>query len=232
LGLTDAVVAQAAAPSGSATAEFVLFIVVGAVALGSGVALVAMRNAVHAALMLVINFFAIAVLYGLLQAQFLAVIQIIVYAGAIMVLFLFVLMLLGVSRDEMIGRRLRGQRGAAILLGLVLFGLLGAAVGGPYLGSDSACVAGAAGQSQGGQAQGGQAAADGDTGTCVGLAEANGVDGGNVAGLGRLLFTEYVWPFEVTSVLLVIAALGAMVLGRSREDSGELVDRPGAVMRR
>jgi NADH-quinone oxidoreductase subunit J len=227
LGLTDAVVAQAAAPSGSATAEFVLFIVVGAVALGSGVALVAMRNAVHAALMLVINFFAIAVLYGLLQAQFLAVIQIIVYAGAIMVLFLFVLMLLGVSRDEMIGRRLRGQRGAAILLGLVLFGLLGAAVGGPYLGSDSACVAGAAGQ-----AQGGQAAADGGTGTCVGLAEANGVDGGNVAGLGRLLFTEYVWPFEVTSVLLVIAALGAMVLGRSREDSGELVDRPGAVMRR
>lgn len=227
MGLTDAVVAQAAAPSGSATAEFVLFIVVGAVALGSGVALVAMRNAVHAALMLVINFFAIAVLYGLLQAQFLAVIQIIVYAGAIMVLFLFVLMLLGVSRDEMIGRRLRGQRGAAILLGLVLFGLLGAAVGGPYLGSDSACVAGAAGQ-----AQGGQAAADGGTGTCVGLAEANGVDGGNVAGLGRLLFTEYVWPFEVTSVLLVIAALGAMVLGRSREDSGELVDRPGAVMRR
>src|SRR5687768_8204230 len=94
------VLAQAAgAAPEAATAELVVFLIVGAVALGSALSVVMLRNAVHAALMLVVNFFTIAVFYAMLEAQFLGVVQIIVYAGAIMVLFLFVIMLLGVATE-------------------------------------------------------------------------------------------------------------------------------------
>jgi hypothetical protein len=93
-------------------AEFWVFVIVGAVALGSAIAMVLLRNAVHAALMLVVNFFTIAIFYAVLEAQFLAVIQIIVYAGAIMVLFLFVIMLLGVSKDGAARDDRRGSAGS------------------------------------------------------------------------------------------------------------------------
>ncbi len=188
------------------TAEFWVFSVAAVLALGTGLSVVVLRNAVHAALMLVINFFAIAVLYALLEAQFLAVVQIIVYAGAIMVLFLFVLMLLGVTSETRFSERVRGQRSASVLLGLALLVVLVGAAAGPFLGSDAICPA------------------DGSTGTvCTGLAGPNG--DGNVAGVGRLLFTTYMWPFEVTSALLVIAALGAMVLGKRRSDE-DVTDLP------
>ena len=175
------------------------------IALGAGLAVVILRNAVHAALMLVLNFFAIAVLYAALEAQFLAVIQIIVYAGAIMVLFLFVLMLLGISSETRFSDRIPGQRTAAVLLGLALLSVLIGAGAGPYLGADAVCPV------------------EGGTGNlCTGLA-AN--TGSNVASVGRLLFTTYMWPFEVTSVLLVITAIGAMVLGkRGREE--DVTDLP------
>jgi NADH-quinone oxidoreductase subunit J len=200
--------AQTSGAAGVVVAEFWLFVVVGAVALGSAIAMVLQRNAVHAALLLVINFFSIAVLYAVLEAQFLAVVQLIVYAGAIMVLFLFVLMLLGVARDEPLpGGRLRGQNLAAILVGGVLFVTLATAVAGPFLGGASVC--------------GTQAAGDGIV--CRGL-EAVNADG-NVRAVAGPLFTRYVWPFEVTSVLLVVAAIGAIVLGRRREPPEDLVDR-------
>ena len=198
------------------TAEFWVFILVGAISLGSALAMVTLRNTVHSALMLVLNFFTIAVLYAVLEAQFLAVVQIIVYAGAIMVLFLFVLMLLGVSTAQAFTQRIRGQVPVSLFLGVVLLAALTAGVAGPYMGSASVCGAEAT--------QSAQAAGAGTGQPCAGLAEANA--DGNVRGVGFLLFTDYVWPFEVTSVLLVIAALGAMVLGKHAEHPDDLVDQP------
>jgi NADH-quinone oxidoreductase subunit J len=169
-----------------------------------------MRNPVHSALMLVVNLFTIAVFYAVQEAQFLAVVQIIVYAGAIMVLFLFVLMLLGVaSEDPLGGGRLPGQKLAGVLLGVLLAGTLIVAVAGPYLGPGSVCPPGEVAPGAAGE-------------PCVGLAAANAE--GNTEGLGMLLFTRYVWPFEVTSALLVIAAIGAMILGRRSENPADLVD--------
>jgi NADH-quinone oxidoreductase subunit J len=172
---------------------------------------VVLRNAVHAALMLVINFFAIAVLYAALEAQFLAVVQIIVYAGAIMVLFLFVLMLLGITSETRFTERVRGQRTASVLLGAALLVVLVGAGASPFLGDDAVCPAEAAAEAGAG-------------GVCTGLATAN--SSGNVAGVGRLLFTTYMWPFEVTSALLVISALGAMVLGKRHRSDEDVTDRP------
>jgi NADH-quinone oxidoreductase subunit J len=201
--------ADAAATSG--TAEFIVFWIVAPISLGAALAVILLRNAIHAALMLVLNFFTIAVLYAMLEAQFLAIVQIIVYAGAIMVLFLFVLMLLGVDRELPFTDRIRGQKAGALLLGVTLLVALTVSVAGPYLSPESACTGAPAAAAESGQA-------------CAGLAAAN--QPGNVAGVGALLFTKYVWPFEVTSALLVIAALGAMVLGRKTEDERDLVDAP------
>jgi NADH-quinone oxidoreductase subunit J len=208
-----ALLAQTGQAAGQGSAEFVVFWVTAVVALGTGISMVLMRNAVHAALMLVLNFFSIAVIYAVLEAQFVATVQIIVYAGAIMVLFLFVLMLLGVDTAQPLLRGMRGQKPVAALLALALLGGLTVAVAGPYLGPESVCPD-----------QGTQAATSEHA--CAGLEAAN--SGGNVAALGDVLFTDYVWPFEVTSVLLVIAAVGAMVLGRRHERPQDLVDGPEA----
>jgi NADH-quinone oxidoreductase subunit J len=200
--------AQAAPQAGGGAAEFWVFVIVGAVALGSALAVVLLRNAVHSALMLVVNLFAVAVLYAVLEAQFLAVIQLIVYAGAIMVLFLFVIMLLGVSRDEPLTDRLRGQKPVAVAVGVLLFLGLAASTAAPFMGPASVC---------GAQAEPGAAGVP-----CEGLAAVNAE--GNVRALGGPLFTDYVWPFEVMSVLLVIAAIGVIVIGRRRENPEDLVD--------
>jgi NADH-quinone oxidoreductase subunit J len=210
--------AQPNLPATSGSAEFWAFWILAPIALGSGVSVVLLRNPVHAALMLVVNFFMIAVLFAVLEAQFLAVVQIIVYAGAIMVLFLFVIMLLGVDRPQERARdRIPGQRPAAVLLGVLLFAALLVGVAAPYLSSASACNVPP------------QAAAANE---CRGLAEINAAPGGNPRGIGRVLFTTYVWPFEVASVLLVIAALGAIVLGRKREDPSDLYEERAGTPRR
>ena len=201
----------AAAAAGAAGEPWVFWIVA-PLALAAAIGMIVVRNAVHAALLLVLNFFAIAVLYAVLEAQFLATIQIVVYAGAIMILFLFVLMLLGIDRDEgRAGSRLRLQAPLAIAGGLVLLVGLVIGVAGPFLGSESAC---------------GPQATQAPVGpeSCRGLAQANDVEGGNVRAVGELLFTRYVWPFEVTSLLLIIAVLGALVLGRRHEAPDDLVD--------
>jgi NADH-quinone oxidoreductase subunit J len=195
-------------------AEFWVFWVIAPMALGSAIAMVLMRNAVHAALMLVASFFMVAVLYAVLEAQFLAIVQIIVYAGAIMVLFLFVLMLLGVAYDEPSGQGVRGLKPAALVLGVILFLGLAVGVAGPYMGAGSVCDGGA---------DAALAAAEAGGDPCAGLAAANA--DGNVRGVGLLLFTTYMWPFETTSLLLVIAAIGAIVLGKRREDPADLVDQ-------
>src|ERR687891_2233082 len=96
----------------------VVFWVFAPISIGSAIGMLFQRNAVHAALFLIVNFFTIAVFFLILGAPFLFAVQIIVYAGAIMVLFLFVIMLLGVDREETLIEQLRGQRPLAIVLGL------------------------------------------------------------------------------------------------------------------
>jgi NADH-quinone oxidoreductase subunit J len=167
--------------------EKIVFWVMAPVALASAILMIRARNAVHAALLLVLNFFALAVFYVMLEAEFLAAVQVIVYAGAIMVLFLFVIMLLGVDRKEPLEDPIRFQTPLAVLLGV---GFIGIAV---------FTIHSTLGRK-----------------TFQGLKEANA--SGNVQGLGRLLFNKYMFPFEVASVLLIVAAIGAMVLGRRRDE--------------
>lgn len=102
------------------SAEQVAFWVFAPISVGSAIAMLLQRNAVHAALLLVVNLVTVAVFYLMLDAPFLFAVQIIVYAGAIMVLFLFVIMLLGVDREEVLTEPLRWQRPAALVLGLAV----------------------------------------------------------------------------------------------------------------
>jgi NADH-quinone oxidoreductase subunit J len=164
----------------SSTGESVAFWVLAPIAVICALAMVIAKNAVHCALFLAAVMLSLAGLYALQDAPFLAAVQVIVYTGAILMLFLFVLMLVGVDSSDSLVETLRGQRWAALLVGLGFAGLLGSTIVGAV--SD-----------------------DG-----VGLAEAN--KEGNVIGIARLLFTKYVFAFEVTSALLITAALGAMVL--------------------
>ncbi|MDA8366404.1 MAG: NADH-quinone oxidoreductase subunit J [Actinomycetota bacterium] len=178
-----AVLAVASHPS---TVDVSVFAVASAIVLAGGVGVVVARNPVHAALMLVMTLFGVAVLFVLQRDDFLAAVQVIVYAGAIVVLFLFVIMFLGVDKEENLRvEPLRGQRPVAVALGLL------ALVGTLVLGSVSHWTTGAHAVS--------------------GPADA---PGGNVALLGRSVFTTYLFPFEVTAALLVIAVVGAVVLAR------------------
>ena len=165
-----------------------IFALTAFMALGCSVAMIFSPNAVHVALFLVGAQVALAVAFLLQGAQFLAIIQIIVYAGAIMVLFLFVIMLLGVETREALRENIRFQRPLSIGLGIVLAAAL------VYLGIKGVTFAGGAG---------GAAALD-----AINKAP------GNVEGVARLLFSNYTLPFEATSVLLVAAVVGVMVLAR------------------
>ncbi len=173
----------AAAPGSMSTGEQVAFWVLGIVALGCAIAMVAARNAVHSALFLVVTMFCLGIFYIIESGPFIGMAQIIVYTGAIMMLFLFVLMLVGRDVSDSLIETLRGQRTAGILVGLGLAALLGSGIA-RALGSVDA----------------------------KGLESANQAHGGNVPGLAALLFTRYVFAFEVTSALLITAAVGAMIL--------------------
>ncbi len=167
--------------------EAVLFWILGAVILGSAIGVVAAPKAVYSAIFLAITMINLAVLYIAQDAVFLGVVQIVVYTGAVMMLFLFVLMLIGVDSSESLVETIRGQRISAIGVGVGFGILLIGAIG-------NASVSG-----------------------FVGLEQANGA--GNVEGLAVLIFTRYVWAFELTSALLITATLGAMVLAhRERFD--------------
>jgi len=165
--------------------DVAVFAAAAVIVLLGAIGVVTGRNPVHCALMLVMTLFGVAVLFVAQDAQFLAAVQVIVYAGAIVVLFLFVIMLLGVDREENLAvENLRGQRPIALVLGFVsLVELI--LLGGAQWASGAA--------SAGGTASG--------TGT-------------NVEKLARSIFTGYLFAFEVTSVLLVIAVVGAVVLAR------------------
>jgi NADH-quinone oxidoreductase subunit J len=160
--------------------EWVAFVVVAGCAIASAVGLVVRPNPLHGALFLVGNLFCVAILYLMLRAEFLALAQVIVYAGAIMVLFIFAIMLLIPGRAEAGPDPLGPQRMLALpfagLLGVVVVLVL------PYAGTRAPVAMAPVG----------------------------------AATLGRLLFTDYLFPFEVTSVLLLAALVGALTLAKRR----------------
>lgn len=168
------------------TPDLAIFLGICVIAITTAIGMLASRNAVYSALFLVVNFITIAALYLLLNAAFIAMVQITVYAGAIMVLFLFVIMLLGQEQEEP-SSGLKWQAPAAFLLCVALLVLIVAALLQDEVGLPSALAAFTEGF-------------------------------GSPAEVGRLLFSKYLIPFEVTSVLLLVAMIGAIVLTRPGKD--------------
>jgi NADH-quinone oxidoreductase subunit J len=167
--------------------DVITFAISAAIIVVGAVGVVTSRNPVHAALSLVMTLFGVAVLFVEQRADFLAAVQVIVYAGAIVVLFLFVIMFLGVDRRENIeAEPLRGQRPLALVLVAITL------LGGLLLAFASHLTIGAHGVACG-------------AGVCR---------GSNVAQLGRSVFTTYLYAFEATAALLVAAVVGAVVLAR------------------
>jgi NADH-quinone oxidoreductase subunit J len=157
-----------------------LFWILAVVSVGAALAMILLRRAVHCALMLGVVMLSLATMYAMQGAPFLAFVQIIVYTGAVLMLFLFVVMLIGISSADSIVETIKGQRMAAGLAAIGLFVILILGIGHAAIGPATRPTA------------------------------ANGP--GNVTGLAALIFTKYVFPFEVTGALLITAALGAMVL--------------------
>lgn len=181
--------------------ETFVFLVAAGVCLSGAIGVVASRSPVHSALSLVGTLFGIAVLFVAQEANFLAAVQVIVYAGAIVVLFLFVIMLLGVDRAEDLRvDPLVGQRAAAAVVGVAVFALPVAALA--SVGWDA-------------------------TGAVSNLAGVVDAEVPDIEVIGRSLFTRYVFALEITSILLAIAVVGAVMLARrSPRPADMLVDLP------
>lgn len=167
----------------ASSAEAGVFWVCAILAVTGGIGLILSRRAVHSALWVALTMISLAVLYLANSAPFLGMVQIIVYTGAVMMLFLFVLMVVGVDSSDSLVETLRGQRIAGIILAvgfgmLLVFGIGNALTESP----------------------------------AVGLDAANAEYGGNVEGIARLLFSDYLLAFEIVAALLITAAVGALVL--------------------
>ncbi len=181
--------------------DIATFVICAVIVLSGAIGVITSRNAVHAALSLVMTLFGVAVLFIEQHAYFLAAVQVIVYAGAIVVLFLFVIMFLGVDRRENIAvEPLKAQRPLALVFMAIALGSILA------LAASANWVSGA-----------------------------HHVTGSPTAGhhtdtyaLGKAIFTTYLWPFEVTAALLVIAVVGAVVLARRPSRVHEAAE-PGAL---
>ena len=170
-------------------AELVLFIIFGTIALAGALTMVLHPNPVYGALGLMATMLSIAVFYVVNSGHFIAAVQVIVYAGAVMTLFLFVIMLIGVDRAESLEERLPLQRQVGVGLGIV-FLILIALVGGN---------------------------------AWITAAEAAEAPNGTVENIADLLFTAWLLPFEVTTLLLIIASIGAVALAQfgPRKRGGE-----------
>jgi NADH-quinone oxidoreductase subunit J len=166
--------------------EFVLFVVFGLAALFGAIAMIWARNPVYSALGLMLTMFSIAVFYVSNSAHFVAVVQVIIYAGAVMTLFLFVIMLIGVDKAEERTERLPLQRPLAIALALLF--AAGVLWAGRYA-------------------------------WVTGTVQGDPVNG-TVETIGDQLFHQWVLPFEITALLLVIAAAGAVALALFRDEEG------------
>ena len=162
--------------------DMALFLGLAAVAVLTAIAMIASRNAIYSVLFLVLNFLTVATLYLLLNAAFIAMVQVTVYAGAIMVLFLFVLMLLDLKKDE--GNR--KSRRPMQIVGSVIAGILVVELGIMLRAGASAMPDAASGPV------------------------------GSTKAIGQLLFTQYLFPFEVASVLLLSAIIGAVILAKRK----------------
>ncbi|MCE7005648.1 NADH-quinone oxidoreductase subunit J [Kibdelosporangium philippinense] len=189
--------AQAAEVAKVSQGEAISFWILAPLALAGALGMIFARNAVHSAMFLVMTMLSLGIMYMIQQAPFLGFVQIIVYTGAIMMLFLFVLMLVGRDSSDSVVEVLRGQRVWAAILGIGLAGLLVSGVAEALTSVRP-----------------------------VGLNEQN-AGGANVANIGRAIFSDYLFPFELTSALLITAAVGAMVLGytgKKRATQRELAD--------
>jgi NADH-quinone oxidoreductase subunit J len=160
--------------------EAVLFWTLAPISVIAALSLLFVRKAVHVALGMALVMINLGVFYIAENADFLGIVQIFVYTGAVMMLFLFVLMLVGVDSADSLVETIKGQKVAGLLLAVALGAVLIAAIGSVTFASP------------------------------VGLTAANA--GGNISGIANLIFGKYVWTFQVTSALLITAALGAMVL--------------------
>jgi NADH-quinone oxidoreductase subunit J len=176
-------------------ADWAVFIVAGVAILAGAGGVLLSHHPIHSALSLVLTLFGVAVEFVNQAADFLAAVQVIVYAGAIVILFLFVIMLLGIDRQENLSHDpLRGQRPAAVVLGVIVL-------------LELAVIARVDRWATGTHSTAGSLSSPGD----------------NVTKLGQSIFTRYLFPFEITSVLLVIAVVGAVVLARQpRRVAGEM----------
>jgi NADH-quinone oxidoreductase subunit J len=170
-----------------------MFWILAVLAVSAALAMILVRQAVHCALMLAVVMLCLAVMYAMQGAPFLAFVQVIVYTGAVLMLFLFVVMLIGLTSAESVKETIRGQRLWAALAGIGLAVLLIVGIGHAAIGTAAPTTA------------------------------AQSVD--NLTGLAQLIFTTYVFPFEVTSALLITAALGAMVLAHRERRSPKPTQR-------
>jgi NADH-quinone oxidoreductase subunit J len=161
--------------------EQIAFWICAVLAVLGALGMVLSKKAVHSALFVANTMINLAVLYAFLDAAFLSLVQIIVYTGAVMMLFLFVLMIVGVDATDSLVETIKGQRIVAVIAAIGLGGLMTSAIGAANL-------------------------------SPAGLVQAKAEFGGNLQGLAKLIFGDYLLAFEVTSALLITAALGAMVL--------------------
>jgi NADH-quinone oxidoreductase subunit J len=168
--------------------EAITFWILGPISLAGAIGMVVFRNAIHSALSLVATMMSLGAFYLIEQGPFLGLVQIIVYTGAIMILFLFVLMLVGRETSDSLVETIRGQRLAAALFGVGFALLVAISVGRAFKGSTPANL------------------------------DRPNVGGSNVQSIATLLFTKYLFAFELTSALLIVAAVGAMVLAHIERD--------------
>jgi NADH-quinone oxidoreductase subunit J len=171
----------------------VMFWILAVLAVSAGIGMILVRQAVHCALMLAVVMLSLAVMYAMQGAPFLAFVQVIVYTGAVLMLFLFVVMLIGVTSADALKETIRGQRLWAALAAIGLAVLLIVGIGHAAIG------------------------------TAAPTTSAQNTD--NLTGLAQLIFTTYVFPFEITSALLITAALGAMVLAHRERTSPKPTQR-------
>jgi NADH-quinone oxidoreductase subunit J len=190
----------------TSTAEAVGFWLLAPIAVLAALGLLFARKAVHAAMGMAVVMVILGIFYIMQKADFLGIVQVFVYTGAVMMLFLFVLMLIGVDSSDSIVETIRGQRWAAFLLVIGLAGVLVFSIGQVVLDQQSV-----------------QAGMD--------KLVASNADTGNVTGVAELVFGQYVWIFEITSALLITAALGAMVLAHRERLSPRITQAEWAARR-
>ena len=170
-----------------------MFWILAVLAVAAALAMILVRQAVHCALMLAVVMLSLAVMYAMQGAPFLAFVQVIVYTGAVLMLFLFVVMLIGITSADSLKETIKGQRLWAGLAGAAFVILLVVGIGHAAIG------------------------------TAAPVTSAQNTD--NLTGIAKLIFTTYVFPFEVTSALLITAALGAMVLAHRERTSPKPTQR-------